>query len=174
MPFLRLLPITIVFYLFGFTVKTQLPGWKSVKCGKASLNFPGTWHMTRETRGAQVRVTLTPDSMQQLTMRMFEIIYLPMGGEHNYAWFKKNFASMLQPYVDQGGKILKTTEITFKGHTSMYAEMIASSLPVKVYGINGGSEIYLIVLTQRRYVKVADPGLERDGNGILNSIAFNE
>ncbi len=82
--------------------------------------------------------------------------------------------AILKPWVDQGGKILKSEEITFKGHKSMYAEIIASSLPTKVYGVDAGDYIYVIVLTRRRYSKIADAGLERDGTGILNSISFGQ
>ena len=174
MPILRVLSIIVVMSCLAFGGRAQQTSWKSLKLNKVSVNYPPSWHLTRETRGAQVRVTLTPDSMQQLTMRMFEIMELPLDGEHNYAYFKKEFPTILKPWVDQGGKILKSEEITFKNHTSMYAEIIASSLPTKVYGVDAGDYIYVIVLTRRRYSKIADPGLERDGMGILNSISFGQ
>ena len=148
--------------------------WKTVLCGKVSVKYPPTWHQTRDAHGSQVRITLTPDSMQNLTMRMFVIFDLPTDAQHNYAYFKKNFVPLIKAGVEADAKIVKTEEITFKEHKTMYAEIISSSLPVKLYGIDAGSHIYMVVLTQRRYSQVADPGIERDDMGILNSMKFGE
>ena len=130
--------------------------------------------MTREAHGDQTQVTLTPDSMQNLTMRMIEIIDLPQSGSHTYANFKSGFTSILEAQPDAGIKVTRSEEITFKDHKTMYAEIIRSSLPAKVYGINGSTDIYLLFVTPRRHVTVADPALERDEQTILNSITFEQ
>ena len=174
MPVLRPLLFTALMNCVAFAGRAQQAAWKSLKLSKVSLNYPPTWHMTRETRGTQIRITFTPDSMQHLSMRMFEIMELPVAGDRKYPYFKKNFAVFLQPWVDQGGKILKDEEVTFKGHTTMYAEVIANSLPIKVYVVDAGDYLYVIILRRRRYSNVAYLGLERDGVGILNSIVFGQ
>jgi len=130
--------------------------------------------MTREAHGEQTRVTLTPDSMQNLAMRIIEIIDLPLSGSHTYANFKSNFTSILEAQPDAGIKVTKNEEITFKGHKTMYADIIRSSLPGKVYAIDGGTDIYLLFVLLRRHITVADPALERDEKTILNSIAFDQ
>jgi hypothetical protein len=166
--------VAITLCCLALVGRGQSANWKTLQCSKVSLTYPPTWHLTEERRGAQRRYTLTPDSMQHLTMRMFELLELPLGGDHDYAYFKKNFKLLLHPNDEVTTKILKTGEITFKGHNCMYAEMTNLSLPQKVYGIDAGNVVYLIIVTERRYIRVADPGLERDGKAILNSIAISE
>ena len=56
----------------------------------------------------------------------------------------------------------------------MYAEIIQSSLPAKVYGINAGTKIYIVVLLQRRHVNIPDPKIEKDETAILNSITIDQ
>jgi hypothetical protein len=172
MPFLRLLLVIAIFYSSPFSGSAQPPGWTSLTYNKATLNYPNSWHVVRESRGQHTRVTMTPDSMQQLAMRMVTMYDVPTDEKHNFAFFKKNFSSILQPSIGSDGKILKTEDITFKGHDAIYAEVTADSLPIKVYYIDAGTDMYMVLVTQRRYSEVADPGLERDGMGILNSINF--
>jgi len=143
-----------------------------VTYGKISLLYPPTWHLTRDNRGEQTRISLTPDSMQKLSMRMVEIYELPVTPEHNYASLKANFASLIRTGTSEDAKFLKTEEINFKGHKCMHAEVVSGSLPSSVYGLDAGPAIYVILLTKRRYSQKADPGLERDGTAIFNSITF--
>jgi hypothetical protein len=150
----------------------QSASWKPAKIGTLSLRYPPSWHYAKETRGKEFRISITPDSMQHLGMRMFIIFPLSVNGEHNFAFFKKNFNLILRGAIGSDGKIVKTAETTFRGHKCMYAEAVESSLPEKVYGVDGGDLIYVIIVMPRRYVSVADPGIERDENGILNSIVF--
>lgn len=148
----------------------QPAGWKKLEFDKVSLSYPPTWHLTQERRGQQRRFTVTPDSMQKLSMRMFEIMELPIGEGHDYAFFKKFFSTVLHGDGEANIKPLKTEEITFKGYKAMYAEVMSNSLPAKLYGVDGGSVIYLIVVMERRYSQVADAGIKRDANAILNSV----
>jgi hypothetical protein len=173
MAFQRHLLYATVLCFFTFASHGQSPAWNSLRYGKISLHYPPTWHVNKEAPHAgQSRLTLTPDSMQNLTMKIIEIYELTVSGDHTYARFKNDFASMLQSRSGMGTKVLKTEEISFKGHKTMYAETIQSSLPAKVYGINAGTEIYPIILIQRRYSNIPDPRLEQDEMAILNSITI--
>jgi hypothetical protein len=171
---LRRLLIAAVFCPLAFAGYAQSSDWKSVRYGKITLRYPPTWHMNKEANGERTRVTLTPDSMQQLTMRMVLIYELPLGSDHSYESFKKDFPAMVRAQTDGETKFLKTDEITLKGHKCMYTEVIQNSLPVKVFGINGGTAIYAVVLLSRRYSSTPDPGMERDETAILNSISFDQ
>lgn len=172
MPFLRQPLIAFLCCALAIRGHAQSPSWKSLSYGKITLHYPPTWHMTKEARGRQARVTLTPDSMQHLTMRIVEFIGLPTDDSHNYASFKSGFVSLLEAQPDAGMKVTKSEEITFKDHKTMYAEVMRNSLQTKVYGIDGGTYIYLFFLLPRRYSAVPDPALERDEKAILNSITF--
>ena len=152
----------------------QAPAWKSLRYGKVSLNYPPTWRTTKESHEGQTHVTLTPDSMQNLSMRIIEIYEIPLGGDHTYARFKKDFAANLNSQPDGSTKVLKVEEISFKGHKTLYTEIIRSSLPAKAYAINAGSRIYLIFLLLSRHVNVPDPKMEKDEKAILNSITFDQ
>jgi hypothetical protein len=112
--------------------------------------------------------------MQRLTMRMFEMMELPVDSAHDYGYLKKSFKALLHPSSESPTKILKTEEIIFKAHNCMYAEMTNNSLPQKVYAIDAGHIIYLVILTESRYSKIADPGMKRDGMAILNSITLEQ
>lgn len=151
----------------------QTSARKPLKLGNISISYPSTWHQSRESRGAETRVELTPDSMQTLGMKMCTIFALPLSG-HDYAFFKEHFIQMTQTAIGSDGKILKTTETNFKGHKCMYADILESSLPVKEYGFTDGTYLYMFLLRPRRYVKVPDPALERDENGVLNSVSFGQ
>jgi len=107
-------------------------------------------------------------------MRMIEIIDLPLSGSHTYESFKSGFTSILEAQPNLGIKVTRSKEITFRDHKTMYAEIVRSSLPAKVYGIDGNTDIYLFFVTPRRYVTVADPALERDEQTILNSIVIDQ
>ena len=154
------------------TSRGQGAAWKPLKLAKVSLTYPSTWHVTKETSGPQVHITITPDSMQQLTMQMFELMELPTDEVHNFAFFKKSFPSMLKGVAGEGGKVVKNIESTFKGHRCVYAEIISNGLPEKIYGVDDGAYVYVFVTIPRRYVSKPDAGIERDGSRILNSIAF--
>ena len=67
------------------------------------MRYPPTWRTTKESHDGQTYATLTPDSMQNLSMRIIEIIELPLGGDHTYARFKKDFTAILnsQPERDE-------------------------------------------------------------------------
>lgn len=170
----KYLIFSLVLCCLALAGRGQSATWKTLVCAKASLSYPPTWHLTEEHRGVQKRYTLTPDSMQRLSLRMFEVMELPLGGGHDYAYFKKNFKSLLHPNEQSSTNIQKIEEITFKSHNCMYAEMTNLNLPQKVYGVDAGNILYVIIVTERRYILVADPGLERDGKAILNSFVINQ
>ncbi|HVV07053.1 MAG TPA: hypothetical protein VHC96_22650 [Puia sp.] len=159
--------------LFTMAGRGQAPSWKSLQLGVLSLKYPPTWVMEKTHGKVETYVVLTPDSMRSLPIKVLQIIELPVIGDHTYARFKKDFATMLTSNPDWPTKILKTEEISFKGHKTMYAEIIRSSLRGKVYGINTGGVIYAILLLQSRHVGVPDPKMERDGAAILDSITFD-
>jgi hypothetical protein len=112
--------------------------------------------------------------MQHLTMRLIDIVDLPVIGNYTYAYFKSGFVSLLEGQADAGIKVTKSEEIMFKDHKTMYAEVIRNSLPAKVYGIDCGTDIYVFFVTPKRYSTVPDPALERDEKAILNSITFDQ
>jgi hypothetical protein len=174
MPFLRQLLIALVCCALAVSGRAQSSSWKSMKFGKVSLHYPPTWTNTKATFNGQTRVTLTPDSMKDLSMRIVEFFELPLDGTFTYANFKSGFASLLKAQPDAGIKVPKCEEITFKEHKTMYAEAMRKGLPTKVYAIDGGTRIYLFFLLPRRYSTVPDPALERDEKAILNSITFDQ
>ena len=174
MTFSRKLLFVAVICLPAFAGHAQSPGWKSTQLGKISLQYPPGWQMKQETQGGLSRITLTPDSMQNLSMRMIELYDLPVSGTHTYTFFKENFAAMIQARDKDGTTIRKTAEISFKDHKTMYAEIVDRTLPAKVYGINNGTEIYMMIFVSRRHSWISDPGMERDEMGILNSITFGK
>jgi hypothetical protein len=65
------LVIAMVFCCLASAGRGQSAAWKTLQCAKVSLRYPPTWHLAEESRGQQERYTLTPDSMQHLSMRMF-------------------------------------------------------------------------------------------------------
>jgi len=138
------------------------------------MKYPPNWQTTKETYKGQARGTLTPDSMRQLTMRIVEVIELPLDGNHTYAGFKQNFAAILKSQPDLATKVLKVEEISLKDHKAMYAELIHNSLPAKLYAINAGSKLYMVFVLKTRHVDVPDPKMEKDGAAIVNSIAFDQ
>jgi hypothetical protein len=172
MPFQRLFLFAALSCSFAFAGHAQAPGWKSIRYGQVSLSYPPTWQTERLSQDGQTAVTLTPDSMRNLAIRIIGVYELPLSGDHNYATFKKDFTTLLQSRPDWPTKVLKTQEISFKSHKTMYAEVIQSSLPAKVYGINAGTKIYMIVLLLSRHVDIPDPKMERDETAILNSITI--
>jgi len=159
---------------FTFTSHSQSPAWKPLRYGQIALKYPPTWQTERLSHNGQTAVTITPDSMKNLSMRIVSIFEFSLRGDHNYAAFKKDFATILQSRPDWPTKVLKTEEISFKSHKTMYAEIIESSLPAKVYAINVGTKIYLIALLQSRHVNIPDPKMEKDETAILNSISIDQ
>jgi hypothetical protein len=174
MRFLSHLLFAALSCFFTFAGHSQAPAWNSLRYGKVSLNYPPTWRTTKESHGGQTHATLTPDSMRTLSMRIIEIYEVPLGGDHTYARFKKDFVAILSSQSDGSTKVLKSEEISFKGHKTMYAEIIRSSLPAKLYAINAGSRIYLVFLLLSRHVNIPDPKLEKEEKAILNSITIDQ
>jgi len=154
-----------------FTGSAQDASWKPYRYGNISLKYPPTWLPNKESQGPQTRVTITPDSMRRLTMRMIEIYELKVEGDHTFANFKNGFATSLKSQ-DESTKVLKTEETSIKDHKAIYAEIIRSSLPARVYGINAGASIYVVFLYKSRHVDIPDPKMEKDEMTILNSIVF--
>jgi len=64
----------------------QSASWKTLHHGKMSLSYPPTWHLTQNEKDQQTRFTLTPDSMQNLDMRMLMVFELPVTGDRNYTF----------------------------------------------------------------------------------------
>jgi len=166
----------ILFFLNTFAGRGQglAPAWNSFHFGRLSMKYPPTWKTTKETYKGQARGTLTPDSMQHLTMRIVEMIELPLDASHTYAGFRQNFATILKSQPDWSTRIIKTEEISLKDHKAMYAELIHNSLPAKLYAINAGTKLYIIFVLRTRHVDVPDPKMEKDGMAILNSITFDK
>lgn len=171
MPLQRSFLFIILSCLLTFASNAQDPSWKPYRYGNISLKYPPTWLPNKESQGGHTRVTLTPDSMRRLTMRIVEIYELKVEGDHTFASFKNGFATSLKSQ-DESTKVLKTEETSFKDHKAIYAEIIRSSLPARVYGINAGAYIYVVFLLKSRHVDVPDPKMEKDGMAILNSIVF--
>lgn len=169
---MRPLFIALLITTLTLTTHAQTSAWKSTTYGKVSLRYPPTWHLARYDRGIQTHISITPDSMKNLLMQMFEVWELPTSAEHNYAFFKANLAPILRNATAPDATVVKKEEISFKGHKCVRTEMLSGSLPTTVYGVDAGTAIYLVVLTPRRYIKIADPGMERDERAILNSITF--
>jgi hypothetical protein len=161
---------TLLLCILAFTIHPQPPSWTSATCGKLSLHYPPTWHLTHETRASGTRITLTPDSMQQLSMHMMELYDIHLDAQHTYSLLKKQAIQALQESPET--KMVKTVDITFKGRQGMCLEFIQNSLPGKMYWVNGGTELYWIIIIPRRYIGVPDPGLERDETAMMNSISF--
>lgn len=168
----RHLLIALLISTLTFTTHAQTTTWKSTTYGKLSLHYPPTWHLARYDKGIQTHISITPDSMKNLLMQMFEVWELPTSAEHTYAFFKANLTPILRNATAPDATVVKTEEISFKGHKCMRTEMISGSLPIIVYGLDAGTAIYLVVLTPRRYSKVPDPALERDERAALNSITL--
>jgi hypothetical protein len=158
----------------GYPCDAQPTGWKLIKFGKATISYPANWHIANDTHENQSRVSMTPDSMQQLNLRLVVLFDLPTDDQHTFALFKKNFVGIVQPSIGPEAKMSKIEEISFKGHKCMYAEIARNSLPIKLYAINAGNDMYIFLLTLRRYSQVADTAMERDEMAILNSFAFKE
>jgi hypothetical protein len=166
-----------VLHLIGFlcvalSAGGQTIAWKVVNYGGISVMYPPTWHMTKERHESLTRVTLTPDSMQNLDMRLVQIYEFPTSSNHTYESFKTVFPSMLKVQFGTEVPTPKIDEISFKDHKALYAE-IKSELPSKAYALNAGAAIYVIILQQRRWIHTPDPGMERDEKAILNSITFH-
>jgi hypothetical protein len=171
---LRCLSIVALFCCLALSDFGQYSGWKPLKLGNATFQYPGSWQMLKTTHGSRTLVTLTPDSMQNLSMKMVQIFNAPLIGDHDYKWFKGHFAEVVLPALGERGKILTKKEIVFHNHSCMYAEAVMYGLPVKVYGLDGLFYVNILMLTQRRYSHVADPGLERDEMAILNSLIYQQ
>jgi hypothetical protein len=174
MPILRQLLICTLLPCLAFVGHAQHSTWKSLRDGKITLNYPPTWHMTKETVRDRTRTTLTPDSMQHLTLRMIEIVDIPVGSDYPFAALKSHFPSIIKLVSETRIKITREEETTFKDHKTMYAEYIRNGLPGKLYGIVAVPDIYLINVFTRRYTTVPDAALERDEKIILNSITFDQ
>jgi hypothetical protein len=174
MPILRCLSIAAILSCLALSNFGQSAGWKPLKLDIATFQYPGSWQMLKATHGNQTLILLTPDSMQDLPMKMVEIFDAPLIGQYDFKWFKGHFSDVVLPALGSGGKIVTTKETVFHGHSCMYAEAVMNGLPVKVYGLDGLFYVYVLLLTQRRYSQVADPALERDEMTILNSITYRQ
>jgi hypothetical protein len=172
MPMLRFLSIAAILCCLALNDFGQGAGWKPLKLDNATFHYPGSWQMLKASKANQTLIQLTPDSMQNLSMKMVEIFDAPLIGQYDYKWFKGHFTEVVLPALGSGGKLLTTKEIVFHGHSCMYADAVMNGLPVKIYGLDGLFYVYILMLTQRRYSQVADPALERDEMAILNSVTY--
>jgi hypothetical protein len=172
MPELRCLSIAAMLCCLALSDFGQSAAWKPLKLDIATFRYPSSWQILKDTHGNQTLIRLTPDSMQNLSMKMVEIFDAPLTDRYDYKWFKAHFSDVVLPALGSGGKILTTKETIFHGHSCMYAEAVMNGLPVKVYGLDGLFYVYILLLTQRRYSQIPDPALERDEMTILNSITY--
>jgi len=95
MPFQRYLLFVTLFCISTFAGFGQGPTWKSLRIGLMSLKYPPTWQTEKHKGEIETLVSLTPDSMRNLGMRIIQISELPIIGDHTYANFKKGFAAAL-------------------------------------------------------------------------------
>jgi hypothetical protein len=174
MPLLRCLSIGAILCCLALNDFGQAADWKPLKLDIATFHYPGSWQMLKASKNNQTLIRLTPDSMQDLPMKMVEIFDAPLIEEYDFKWFKGHFSEVVLPALGSGGKLLTTKEIVFHGHSCMYADAVMNGLPVKVYGLDGLFYVYILLLTQRRYSQVADPALDRDEMAILNSITYQQ
>jgi len=172
MPILRCLPIIAMLCCLVLNDFGQDSGWKLLKLDNAAFQYPASWQMLKATHGNQTLIRLTPDSMQDLSMKMVEIFDAPLIGGNDFKWFKGHFSEVVMPALGADGKILTRKEMVFHNHSCVYADAVMNGLPVKVYGLDGLFYVYILILTQRRYSQVPDPALERDEMSILNSITY--
>jgi len=172
MPFQRRLLFTAAMCFFIFAGHGQSSDWQTMQYGKLSLNFPPTWHERTAIRGDLTMVILTPDSMQHLHWGLITINTIGMSPGFTFAKFKTEFASRMGRGSNPDDKVLKTEEISFKNHETMYGEVIMIGLPAKVYAVHAGTEIYQAIFITRRHVNIPDSGIERDEQAILNSITI--
>ena len=174
MPNLRCLSIAAILCGLALNDFGQSAGWKTLKLDDATFHYPASWQMVKLGKDNQTLIRLTPDSMQDLPMKMVEIFDAPLAGQFDYKWFKAHFKEVILPALGSGGKLLTTKETVFHGHACMYADAVMNGLPVKVYGLDGLFYVYVLLLIQRRYSQVPDPALERDEMVILNSIIYRQ
>lgn len=99
---------------------------------------------------------------------------IPLDKTHTFADFKPYIVSVFSGNNNVGGKVRKVEEISFKGHRCIYLDVVQNSLPNKVYGIEVGNFIYVVIMYPRRYIKIPDPVMEKDETSILNSFAFGQ
>lgn len=174
MPVLKCLLVASISCYLSFSSFGQGAGWKPLKLYNATFYYPPSWQLLKDSHGNQTRISLTPDSMQDLSMKMVEIFNAPLTDQYDYKWFKDNFSQVVLPALGPGGKILSTKEIVFHKHSCVYADAVRNGLPVKVYGLDGLFYVNILLLTQRRYSQIPDPALERDEMEILNSITYQQ
>lgn len=172
MSIIRYLSVAAILCCLVFGSFGQTDGWRPLKLDFATFYYPSSWRMLKDTHGDQTLIRLTPDSMQNLAMKMVEIFQAPLIGKTDFNWFKGHFSQVVMPGLEDGGKILATKEIVFHNHACIYADAVVNGLPVKVYGLDGLFYVYILVLTQRRYSRIPDPALERDEMAILNSVTY--
>src|ERR1700722_210337 len=149
--------LTAAFCSLAFAGRTQAPTWKWLRYGKLSLMYPPTWHMAKENIDGQSYVTITPDSMQNMVVQMFEIDELTLPANYTFAKYKKDLRGILTSKPDWPTKVLQTREIVFKRHKTIFAKIIRRSLPGKIYGIDDGTKIYAVILFERRYSNIPAP-----------------
>jgi hypothetical protein len=78
MPKLRCLSIAAILCCLAFSDFGQSAEWKSLKLDIATFRYPSSWQMLKDTHGNQTLIRLTPDSMQNLSMKMVEIFDAPL------------------------------------------------------------------------------------------------
>lgn len=165
--------LAIVTGCTALTGHAQTPGWKPLKVGNISLRYPPNWQLDSAGNGDQMGITMTPDSMRDLNMRVCVIFRLSADSSRDYGYIKKNFMAMIESSIGPDAYFLRTVDTTLKNHKTMYAEATLRALPMKIYGFSVGAYNYIFLFTLRRHFQVADPRLERDEAAILNSISFD-
>lgn len=168
--------ILVVLLIFSFRVHSiaQEVTYDTLRQGKVLLRFPHTWHPLKEIRDNFTRITLTPDSLNDLKMKAFELIEFDMHG-NSFEEFKEDFLYTIRSRAkDVKIWIVKKQDIVFKGRKTVYAEVTIGPIPEKVYGIDGGKMLYLISLLGRDINGAPDKRLEQDEKAILQSMIIDK
>jgi hypothetical protein len=90
--------------------RAQGSAWKAVKVGNITLKYPPNWQVDSSGSGEQMGVTLTPDSLRDLNMRMCVIFRLSTDSSHDYGYLKTNFTSLIESSIGPDAYFLRLAD----------------------------------------------------------------
>lgn len=151
--------------------KAQTPAYHSLKNGKVFMKVPNTWTSQIDTIKDVFRISVTPDTLADLTIKAIELFEIKMHGR-TFAKFKEDFDHTITSRMGGGrdSKILRKENIVFKGYQTVYAEAISNNVRTKNYGVNCGSTVYLLILVDRDVNGVFDTRMQKEEEAILSSL----